>query len=56
MLLGVLVLVPVVALCWVLADPDRPARLALLLSTWRRPDAPASAPAPIPPVPRPPAD
>jgi hypothetical protein len=35
-LIGV-VLVVVAAVCWVIADPDRPARLALLLMAWRAP-------------------
>jgi hypothetical protein len=29
------IVVPIAALCWVLADSDRPQRLALLLNTWR---------------------
>lgn len=29
------VLVMTVAVCWVVADPDRPARLALLLAAWQ---------------------
>jgi hypothetical protein len=41
-----LVLVTVVltaALCWVLADAERPTRLALLLSAWKRGAPPPSA-------------
>jgi hypothetical protein len=38
----------VVATCWVVSDPDRPKRLALLIRTWRanpaRPLAARSAP------------
>lgn len=34
-LLTVLVLVLVGAVCWVIADPDRPGRLALLITSWR---------------------
>jgi hypothetical protein len=37
-LVTALVLVPVLAICWVVADPDRPRRLALLLTAWRRTD------------------
>jgi predicted small integral membrane protein len=33
-LLGVALLL-VGAVCWVIADPDRPARLALLFTAWR---------------------
>lgn len=29
------ILVPTLALCWVIADNSRPHRLALLLATWR---------------------
>ncbi|MGW3993204.1 hypothetical protein ACWEF6_06920 [Amycolatopsis sp. NPDC004772] len=29
------IVVPIAAVCWVLADPDRPQRLAWQLSTWR---------------------
>jgi hypothetical protein len=29
------VLVLTVAICWIVADADRPARLALLLTAWR---------------------
>jgi hypothetical protein len=34
-LLIALVLVPTLAVCWVIADPDRPHRLAVLLTAWR---------------------
>ncbi|MEV5720600.1 hypothetical protein AB0L41_42615 [Amycolatopsis mediterranei] len=33
--LVIAIVVPIAAICWVLADPDRPQRLALLLSAWR---------------------
>jgi hypothetical protein len=29
------VLVLTIAICWIVADADRPARLALLLTAWR---------------------
>jgi hypothetical protein len=29
------IVMPIAAICWVIADPDRPPRLALLMSTWR---------------------
>lgn len=31
----IVIVVPIAAICWVVADADRPQRLALLLSTWR---------------------
>jgi hypothetical protein len=34
------IVVPIVAICWVVADPDRPQRLALLLTAWRHGTAP----------------
>lgn len=34
-LLIVAILVPTAAICWVLADNQRPQRLALLLAAWR---------------------
>ncbi len=34
-LLIIAILAPTIAICWVLADPDRPQRLALLVTTWR---------------------
>ena len=34
-LLIIAILAPTLAICWVLADPDRPQRLALLVTTWR---------------------
>lgn len=34
-LLITLILVPTAAICWILADFDRPQRLALLITTWR---------------------
>jgi hypothetical protein len=34
-LLIVAILVPTAAICWILADSDRPQRLALLVTTWR---------------------
>lgn len=34
-LLTAAILIPIGALCWILADRDRPLRLALLLSAWR---------------------
>ncbi|WP_394617138.1 hypothetical protein JNUCC0626_47265 [Lentzea sp. JNUCC 0626] len=34
-LLIIAIVVPITAICWILADPDRPHRLALLLTTWR---------------------
>jgi hypothetical protein len=34
-LMAVVVLALVVAVCWVVADADRPARLALLITSWR---------------------
>lgn len=37
MLLLVLIVVPVTALCWVLADHDRTSRLKQLVTAWRRP-------------------
>jgi hypothetical protein len=43
-LLVIVLIVLIAALCWVLADSERPQRLALLLSTWRH--------SPLPPPPR----
>ena len=34
-LLAGVVIVLVGAVCWVVADPDRPGRLALLITSWR---------------------
>ncbi|MFF5097727.1 MULTISPECIES: hypothetical protein [Actinosynnema] len=34
-LLIIAILAPTIAICWVLADHDRPQRLALLVTTWR---------------------
>ncbi|MGX6606089.1 hypothetical protein ACWKSP_28765 [Micromonosporaceae bacterium Da 78-11] len=34
-LLAAVVVVLVAATCWVIADADRPARLALLITAWR---------------------
>jgi hypothetical protein len=34
-LLIVILLVPTIVLCWIVADGDRPQRLALLLTAWR---------------------
>ncbi|MBW4716692.1 hypothetical protein [Saccharothrix obliqua] len=34
-LLIIAILAPIIAICWILADPDRPQRLALLVTTWR---------------------
>jgi hypothetical protein len=44
------IVVPIVAICWVLDDPDRPQRLALLLNTWRHgtPTSPRRSPASTP--------
>ena len=39
------VLTIVGAVCWVVADPDRPARLALLITTWRTRTPPGRRPA-----------
>lgn len=35
--------VPTLAVCWIVADADRPQRLALLLAAWRH-DVPALRP------------
>ncbi len=35
LLLIIAIIVPTAAICWILADPDRPQRLALLVTTWR---------------------
>ncbi|KOX29420.1 hypothetical protein ADK67_10815 [Saccharothrix sp. NRRL B-16348] len=34
-LLIVAIVVPILAICWIVADSDRPQRLALLVATWR---------------------
>ncbi|XVS67845.1 hypothetical protein ACQPYE_17910 [Actinosynnema sp. CA-299493] len=34
-LLIIAIVVPTIAICWILADADRPQRLALLVTTWR---------------------
>jgi hypothetical protein len=34
-LLIIAIIAPIIAICWILADPHRPQRLALLLTTWR---------------------
>ncbi|WP_309116258.1 hypothetical protein [Saccharothrix sp.] len=34
-LLIIAIVVPIIAICWILADADRPQRLALLVTTWR---------------------
>jgi len=34
-LVAAVVVVLVGAVCWVIADPERPARLALLITSWR---------------------
>ena len=34
-LLIVAIVVPIAAICWIVADRDRPQRLALLFTTWR---------------------
>lgn len=39
------IVVPIVAICWVLADPNRPQRLAPLLTAWRHGAPPRRSPA-----------
>lgn len=34
-LLIVAIVAPILAICWIVADSDRPQRLAVLVTTWR---------------------
>lgn len=55
-LLGAVILTVVISICWVIADPERPKRLALLITATRggrSPRRPAQRPAlDKPPAPR----
>jgi hypothetical protein len=41
-LLLVVVVIVVAAVCWIVADPERPDRLALLITSWRAGTVPRS--------------